>query len=107
MRDELTMAELNREFYGPPPRIEAKFFDREVLDPGASKEAGRRVMRSRTYIHLVCHREQVQTERPVQEQDKKQFSEAWAKYMQEKKDAEPDAGHREVPDLQQIRGSGL
>ena len=102
MRDELTQAELNREFYGPAPRIEATFYDHEVTDVPASKAAGHRVRKNATYIHLVCRKENVETRRPAMPEDRKRFRTAWEAY-QEKGNAESDAGHCEVPDLQQIK----
>ena len=102
MRSHLTMEELTLEFYGPAPRIVVEFFDKEVTDTQASKRAGRRVMREAVYIHLVCHREEAEITRPATEEDRKRFAKEYRAY-QEKKDAESDAGHCEVPDLQQVK----
>ena len=105
MRDELTQAELNREFYGPAPRIEVQFYDHEVTDIPASKAAGHRVMKISTYIHLVCHREGVEAKRPASLDDQKRYRREWQAY-QESRDAESDEGHRQVPNLQSFQAGG-
>lgn len=107
MRDELTQEELNREFYGPKPRVEVRFFDQEVTDVAASKAAGHRVMKSVPYVHLACHREKAEITRPVSQEDKRRYPRAWAAFEQGKEHAEPDAGHRQVQDLRPGRsGAG-
>ncbi len=84
MRDELTQAELDEIFYGPPPKVVARFFDKEVLDPAASRAAGCRVNKTSTYVELECVKEEAKNIRPMSVQDKKLFPQAWAEYQREK-----------------------
>ena len=102
MRDHLTMREMEFEFYGPRPVIEAEFYDHQAIDVDASKEAGKSVYKPRPYIHLFCKQEGVDYRRPVRAMDHKQFPEAWATYQKEKEDER----HREIQDSEPTRSNG-
>ena len=93
MKDELTPAELNLAFYGTPPKVEVEFYSKEVLDTGASKAAGHRVMKVTDYIHLNCVREKSEIHRPVQLEDQSRYASDWAAYEERKH------GLREIQDV--------
>ena len=92
MRDELSPAELNLEFYGKPPVVTARFYDKEVLDVSASRTAGHRVMCNKVYIHQIAAKEKdykgrpVEAERPSDQTDQRRYPEAWQAYLKEKED---------------------
>ena len=96
MQDELSQAELDRIFYGTPPRVEATFYDYEALDPEASAEAGQRVMKTALYIHLVCEKEHTEINRPATKQDKAMFAREFSLYRSQK---EAPSESRNVQDL--------
>ena len=98
MSIDLTQGELNEIFYGESPTVEAKFYDKELVNSVQSTELGRKVMMTRTYIHLKCVREKSESNRPAQDMDRNQFPAAWKTYQEKKAD---DA--RKVSDLHSER----
>ena len=94
MRDELTPAELDFEFYGAKPVVVAEFYDTEVLDQMASKAAGHRVEKKAIYVHVVCEREGSENRRPMQTIDKQRYPAEWNRYQE---------AHREPQDIPDIR----
>ena len=84
MRDHLTQKELDQEFYGTPPVVIVKFYDKEILNVSESKASGKRVMKKQVYIALDCAKENAHANRPASDQDKQRHRGAWMKYEQEK-----------------------
>jgi hypothetical protein len=85
-RDELSQKELDDIFYGKRPAVSVKFFDAEVLDPSASRAAGKRVMCTRTHVDLSCPAEKAACRRPATEEDQQMWPEQWAEYERSKRD---------------------
>ena len=83
LKEELTQAELDAIFYGKPPVVVARFFNRQVLDPQASKEAGTRIEKTLPFIHLKCEKEGVENTRPVQAADKKRYAQEWLAFEED------------------------
>ena len=94
MSIDLTQGELNEIFYGESPTVEAKFYDKELVNSVRSTQEGRKVTMIRTYIHLKCVREKSESNRPAQDMDRNQFPAAWKTYQEKKAD---DA--RNVPNI--------
>lgn len=95
MRDELSQKELDEIFYGPSPRIQARFYDEEVLDVMGSREAGHRVNKKMAYLEVSCERENAHMIRPKQDADEMLYPREWQAYQQEKSENER---HRQVSD---------
>jgi len=99
MRDHLTQQELNKEFYGTPPVVNVRFYDREVLDVTMSRAQGREVMKTRLYIVLECKDEKAYADRPASDQDKQRYRGALMIYEKEREDGRlrqiPQAEHED------------
>ena len=94
MRDELSGAELNEIFYGKKPLIEATFYDKDVVDVEASREAGTRLLKTVTFIGRTCEKEKTVFHRIAKPVDQRQFPDAWSAYLK-LKETEHER-HREI-----------
>ena len=101
MRGNPTKKEMNKIVFGDPPVVVAEFYDKEVLDVSASRDAGKRIMTSKIYIHQTCEEENAEGHRPMQEMDKRRHPIAWEAYETRKADES-----RNVPDIQPERSIG-
>jgi hypothetical protein len=102
VREELTQAELDAIFYGKKPKVSARFFAKEVLDPDASRAQGQRVTKAVDYVELQCIKENAFITRPARPQDIRDHRSAWDAYQKEQSHAD----EREVQDDQDGGGEG-
>ena len=70
--------------FGKTPVVTARFYDKQALDVSASRAQGQRVMMTKTYLHHECKKENASINRPMQEEDKHRYPEAWADYQRSK-----------------------
>jgi len=103
MKQELTKEELDREFYGAPPKLVVTFYMQETTQTLASAKAGKRITKLTPYIHLFCRSEEVEFRRPVTPQDKKKFRAEWLEF----EESQNELRHSEVPDCEGLKPEAI